>query len=91
MFKYHSDMGHCFSLVVNKKKFLKTAFFKNDLTGVFMVPCTIAPLTLVKVFTINPEIRILRLLKMLNSADNNSFSDLVSIYLKVFDLLIWNF
>ena len=56
-----------------------------------MVPCTIAPLTLVKVFTINPEIRILRLLKMLNSADNNSFSDLVSIYLKVFDLLIWNF
>ena len=30
-------------------------------------------------------------LKMLNSADNNSFSDLVSVYLKVFDHLTWNF
>ena len=27
---------------------------------------------------------------MLNSADNNSFSDLVSVYLKVFDHLTWN-
>ena len=30
-------------------------------------------------------------LKMLNSADNNSYSDLVLVYLKVFDHLIWNF
>ena len=29
-------------------------------------------------------------LKMLNSADNNSFSDLVSVYLKVFDRLTWS-
>ena len=28
---------------------------------------------------------------MLNSADNNSFSDLVSVYLKVLDHLTWNF
>ena len=28
---------------------------------------------------------------MLNSADNNSFSDLVSVYLKVFDHLTWDF
>ena len=28
---------------------------------------------------------------MLNSADNNSFFDLVSVYLKVVYLLIWNF
>ena len=28
---------------------------------------------------------------MLNSADNNSFSDLVSVYLKVFDHLTWIF
>ena len=28
---------------------------------------------------------------MLNSADNNSFSDLVSVYLKVVDPLTWNF
>ena len=28
---------------------------------------------------------------MLNSADNNSFSDLVSVYLEVFDHLTWNF
>ena len=28
---------------------------------------------------------------MLNSAGNNSFSDLVSVYLKVFDNLTWNF
>ena len=28
---------------------------------------------------------------MLNSAGNNSFSDLVSVYLKVFDHLTWNF
>ena len=27
---------------------------------------------------------------MLNSADNNSFSDLVSVNLKVFDRLAWN-
>ena len=27
---------------------------------------------------------------MLNSAGNNSFSDLVSVYLKVFDHSIWN-
>ena len=42
-----------------------------------------------KVFRIIPEFRILRLKvshKMLNSAGNNSFSDLVSVYLKVFDL-----
>ena len=47
-----------------------------------------------KVFRIIPEFRIFRLkvsLKMLNSADNNSFSDLVSVYLKVFDHLTWNF
>ena len=30
-------------------------------------------------------------LKMLNSADNDSFSDFVSVYLKVFDYLTWNF
>ena len=30
-------------------------------------------------------------LKMLNSADNNSFSDLVSVYLKVFDHLTCSF
>ena len=30
-------------------------------------------------------------LKMLNSAAKHSFSDLVSSYLKVFDLLTWNF
>ena len=30
-------------------------------------------------------------LKMLNSADNNSFSDSVSVYLKVFDHFTWNF
>ena len=30
-------------------------------------------------------------LKMLNSADYNSFSELVSVYLKVFDHLAWNF
>ena len=30
-------------------------------------------------------------LKMLNSAGNNSFSDLVSVYLKVFGHLTWNF
>ena len=53
--------------------------------------------TWVKVFRIIPEFRILRLtfhkvsLKMLNSADNNSFSDLVSVYLKVIDPLTWNF
>ena len=28
---------------------------------------------------------------MLNSADSNSFFDLVSVYLKVFDHLNWNF
>ena len=28
---------------------------------------------------------------MLNSADINSFSDLVSVYLKVFDYLTWKF
>ena len=28
---------------------------------------------------------------MLNSAGNNSFSDLVSVYLKVVDHLTWNF
>ena len=28
---------------------------------------------------------------MLNSADNNNFSDLVSVHLKVFDHLAWNF
>ena len=28
---------------------------------------------------------------MLNSADNDSFSDLVSVYLKVFDHLTWIF
>ena len=28
---------------------------------------------------------------MLNSVDNNSFSDLVSVDLKVFDHLTWNF
>ena len=28
---------------------------------------------------------------MLNSADNNSFSDLVSVYLKVFDHFTWIF
>ena len=28
---------------------------------------------------------------MLNFADNNSFFDLVSFYLKVFDHLTWNF
>ena len=28
---------------------------------------------------------------MLSSADNDSFSDLVSVYLKVFDPLTWNF
>ena len=28
---------------------------------------------------------------MLNSEDYNSFSDLVSVYLKEFDHLIWNF
>ena len=47
----------------------------------------------VKVFRIIPKFRILRLtfhrksagLKMLNSADNDSFSDLVSVYLKIFD------
>ena len=37
-----------------------------------------------KVFRMIPEFRILSL-KMLNSAGNNSFSDLVSVYLKVFD------
>ena len=44
---------------------------------------------LVKVFRIIPEFRILRLkvsLKMLNCVCNNSFSDLVSVHLKVFDL-----
>ena len=40
--------------------------------------------TWVKVFRI-PEF------KMLNSADNISFSDLVTVYLKVFDHLTWNF
>ena len=30
-------------------------------------------------------------LKILNSAGNNSFSDLVSVYLKVLDHLTWNF
>ena len=30
-------------------------------------------------------------LKMLNSADNNIFSDLVSVYLKVVDHLTWDF
>ena len=35
-----------------------------------------------KVFRINTEFRILGI-KMLNSADKNSFSDLVSVYLKV--------
>ena len=40
--------------------------------------------TLVKVFRI-PEF------KMLNSADNNSFSDLITVYLKVFDHFTWNF
>ena len=52
-----------------------------------------------KVYRIIPEFRILRLtfhrksvsLKMLNSAGNNSISDLVSVYLKVFDHLTWNF
>ena len=29
--------------------------------------------------------------KMLNSADNNSFSDLLSVYLKVVDYLTWIF
>ena len=45
------------------------------------------PYTWVKVFRIIPEFRTLRLvrLKMHNSAGNNNFSDLVSIYLKVFD------
>ena len=28
---------------------------------------------------------------MLNSAGNNDFSDLVSVYLKMFDHLSWNF
>ena len=38
-------------------------------------------------FRIIPEFRILRLtyLKMLNSTGNNSFSDLVSVYVKIFD------
>ena len=40
-----------------------------------------------KVFRIIPEFRILRL----NFAGNNSFSDLVSVYLKVFDHLTNNF
>ena len=48
-----------------------------------------------KVFKNFPEFRILSHgksgLKMLNSAGNNSFSDLVSVYLKVFDHLTWNF
>ena len=47
-----------------------------------------------KVFRIIPEFRILGLTfhrKMLNSADNDSFSDLVSVYLKVFDHLTLNF
>ena len=46
----------------------------------------------VKVFRINPEFRyceadfLLKVgLKMLNSAGDNSFSDLVSVYPKVFD------
>ena len=30
-------------------------------------------------------------LKILNSADYNSFSDLVSVYLKVFDHYTWKF
>ena len=38
----------------------------------------------VKVFRIIPEFRILSF-EMLNSADYNGFSDLVSFYLKVFD------
>ena len=41
----------------------------------------------VKVTRIIPEFRILRL----NSADYNSFSDLISVYLKVVDHLTWNF
>ena len=46
----------------------------------------------VKVFRIIPEFRILKVsLKMLNSAGNNGFSDLVSVYLKVFDHYTWNF
>ena len=46
----------------------------------------------VKVFRTIPEFRILKVgLKMLNSAGNNSFSDLVLIHLKVFDHLSWNF
>ena len=30
-------------------------------------------------------------MRLLNSADNNSFSDLVSVYLKVFDHYTWKF
>ena len=39
------------------------------------------------VFRIIPEFEILKKigLKMLNSADNNSFSDLISVYLKIAD------
>ena len=51
-----------------------------------------------KVYRIIPEFSILRqhfkadfLLKMLNSADNNSYSYLVSVYLKVVNHLTWIF
>ena len=59
--------------------------------GIYPVPTNllssyIVQSTWMKVFRINPEFRIL-----LNSADNNSFSDLVSVYLTVFDHLVWNF
>ena len=48
--------------------------------------------TWVKVFRIITGFRILRLsLKMLNFVDNNYFSDLVSVYLKVFAHFAWNF
>ena len=50
--------------------------------------------TWVKVFKIIPDFRFLRLkvrLKILNFADNDNFSDLVPVYLKVFDHLARNF
>ena len=46
-----------------------------------------------KVFRIIPEFRILRRTfhGKSNCEDNNNFSDLGSVYLKVFDHLVWNF
>ena len=51
------------------------------------------PVSWVKVFRIIPEFRILRQTfhRMLNSADDISFSDLVSVYLKVIEHLTWNY